>query len=162
MNILCSLLKNFDEIKQILYANKIHVLCLCETRLDTSVNDGEISVEGYRSGGGIILYIHESVAFKHRKDLFDDKLVLACIEIGLAKQKPFFLINWYRPPDSHINVFDKIETLLENVEITETEYVFLGDMNCDLLKLPPAHHTNRLLQIADEYELKQFVGRNLL
>lgn len=163
----CSLLKNLDEIRFILKTNKIHVLCLSETRLDQSVNDDEIHVEGYtnvrldrnRNGGGIIAYIHESVTFKHIKDLADNNLELSCIEICTVKQKPFLLINWYRPPDSHIDVFDKIEVVLENVEIQNTDYVFVGDMNCDLNKLPPAHHTKRLLQIAEEHELKQFVEK---
>ena len=66
---------------------------------------------------------------------------------------------WYRPPDSHNDIFDKVEHLLENVEVKNTDYILIGDLNCDLNKTPKAHHTNRLLRIAEEYELKQFVEK---
>ena len=84
---------------------------------------------------------------------------MACIEICLSKQKPFLLIYWYRPPDSHNDIFDKVEHLLENVEVKNTDYILIGDLNRDLNKTPKAHHTNRLLRIAEEYELKQFVEK---
>ena len=110
----CSLLKNLDEIKQLLQMNNIHILCLCETRLDNSISDEEVFIDSYkcirldrnRHGGGIIIFFHESIVFKYRTDLFVDNLELASIEVCLPKQKPFLLIYWYRPPDSHNDIFD--------------------------------------------------------
>ena len=65
----CSLYKNIEEIRHILPENNIPILTLCETRLDDSITNAEISVQGYRSvrrdrnrcGGGLIVYIHESL-----------------------------------------------------------------------------------------------------
>ena len=136
--------------------------------LDDSIRDEEICIDGYkcirldrnRHGGGIIIFAQESILSKYSTYLFSDNLELACIEICLPKQKPFLLIYWYRPPDSHNDIFDKVEHLLENVEDKNTDYILIGDLNCDLNKTPKAHHTNRLLRIAEEYELEQFVEKH--
>ena len=134
--------KNIEEIRHILPENNIPILTLCETRLDDSITNAEISVQGYRSvrrdrnrcGGGLIVYIHESLNFTERKDLHATSLELVCIQIDLPHQKPFIFISWYRPPDCNIHVFDLFEEVLQNVEATSLDYVLMGDLNCDLLQ----------------------------
>ena len=59
----CSLLKNIEEIRNIIMGNNFHVVTFCETRLDDSITNDDISVPGYRnlrrdrnrSGGGMIV-----------------------------------------------------------------------------------------------------------
>ena len=117
----CSLLRNVDEIRNILTNENIDILSLSETRLDSSVSDAEICIPGYwfvrldrnRNGGGILTYIKENIPFNVKRDLFTDGLELLCIEVCLAKQKPCVIVYWYRPPDSNIAIFDKFEALFQ-------------------------------------------------
>ena len=46
---ICSLLKNIDEVRNMLCKQNIKILCLCETRLDSSVSNSEIDVERFRA-----------------------------------------------------------------------------------------------------------------
>ena len=45
----CSLLKNIDEIRLLLDEAKINILTMCEARLDDSVSDNEIYIDGYNT-----------------------------------------------------------------------------------------------------------------
>ena len=165
----CSLFKNIEEIRHILTENHIHILCLCETRLDDSITNAEMSVHGYRlvrrdrnrNGGGVIVYIHESIDFCERKDLnhCDNFLEILCIQIKLPHQKPFIIVLWYRPPDCNISVFDSLEDVLQNVEATFLDYILIGDINCDLLQKDPSYHTKRLIQVTQAYNLHQHVDK---
>ena len=162
-----SLLKNIDEIRHLMNNNKIHILGLSETRLDDSVLDNEIRIDDYniirldrkRTGGGIILYVHESVQFVTHHDFAVANLELLCIEILIPKQKPFMLVYWYRPPDSSRDILDKFQSLIEQVDSRSLDYVLMGDFNCDLLKTPPSSQTNHLNHIVEDFDLKQFVSK---
>lgn len=102
----CSLYKNIEEIRCIMTENDIPLLTLCETRLDESITNAEITVQGYhavrrdrnRQGGGLIFYIHKSINFTERKDLnvSDNTLELLFLQIELPNQKPFIIVSWYR------------------------------------------------------------------
>ncbi|XP_041482134.1 uncharacterized protein LOC121429238 [Lytechinus variegatus] len=143
------------------------ILTLCETRLDQSVTNDEIHVNGYRvvrrdrnrNGGGVLTYIHESLNYHVVQELHvnTEGLELLCIQIQFSKQKPFMLIPWYRPPDSNIQIFDAIEEVLQSVETRFIEYILIGDLNCDMLSTNPSSHTKRLLRLATEYNLTQCV-----
>ena len=66
-------------------------------------------------------------------------------------------MSWYRPPDSSINVFDKLENILQDIETHLCDFVLVGDLNCDVLHNPPSNNTNRLYRVANEYGLTQCV-----
>ena len=63
---IASLLQHLDEIRLLLYDKKWDTLALNETRLDSSISDDLVSIEGYdvlradrkRNGGGS-MYIHQ-------------------------------------------------------------------------------------------------------
>ena len=163
----CSLFRNIDEIRNILTNENISILSLSETRLDSSVSEAEICIPGYRSvrldrnrnGGGILTYIKEDIPFNVKRDLFIDGLELMCVEICLAKQKPFVIVYWYRPPDSNIAIFDKVEALFQSLEFTSKDVIFYGDLNCDLLKDPLSSNAKRLQCLAEDFNLKQTVDK---
>ena len=72
-----SILKHFDEIKIFLDEKKPHIMGLNETKLDSSIGDDELSIEGYSlvrkdrntHGGGVELYVHNDIPFIKRLDL---------------------------------------------------------------------------------------------
>ena len=161
----CSLLKNIDEIRFLLNKANFDIITFCGARLDASVSDNEIYIDGYkivrndrnRNGGGVIIYVHSSLNHVVLEEYNNQNLELACIEVKVNKQKPFILLSWYRPPNSCINVFDSIENVLQSVEARYCDYVLVGDLNCDLLHKTPSNNTIRLRNIAEEFCLTQCV-----
>ena len=115
----------------------LDILALSETRLDNTFTDSAVSIEGYtlvrrdrcRSGGGVAMYIRNVIDYKIRSDLSDPDLEFLCIEIQNPKAKPFLLSNWYRPPNSPVELFDKFEALLGKIEAENVESNILGDIN---------------------------------
>ena len=102
----------------------LDVLALNETCLDNTISDSEIAIDSYfvvrcdrsRNGGGVDLYIRNTINAKVRSDLSDNDLEFLCVEINKPKTKPFLISSWYRPPSSTVELFDKFEVLLGRIE----------------------------------------------
>ena len=118
-----SLPKYLDELRLRMLSQTLDILALRETRLDNTFTDSAVSIEGYslvrrdrcRSGGGVAIYVRNVIDYKIRSDLSDPDLEFLCIQIQKPKAKPFLLSNWYRPPNSPIELFDKFEILLGKI-----------------------------------------------
>ena len=86
---ICTLLSNVDEIFSILHDNDFKILCLNETRLDHTIFDGEIEINGFnivrkdsnRKVGGVVIYICKTINFEIRDDLFDHSKEMIWLEI---------------------------------------------------------------------------------
>jgi exonuclease III len=84
-----SLMKHIDEIRFILTSTTLEVLAINESKLDNSINDGEIHIHGYvsirkdrtRHGGGVLIYIKENLVYSNRSDLVPYRLEMICLEI---------------------------------------------------------------------------------
>ena len=76
--------------------------------LDRSIPDGLIDIDGYevirkdrsRNGGGVCIYLRNSINFKVRSDLIPTELEAVCLEITKPHSKPFFVTTIYRPPNA--------------------------------------------------------------
>ena len=137
-----SLLKNLDEIKLILYNNDIHICMLNETRLDTSIDNHEIDIPGYsvvrkdrdRKGGGVAIYVHESLNYKQIEYSSLDNLEAVLISVNLKNAKPLLVLNWYRPPNSKSDVLDSYDNTLSFLEAFHCNVIVMGDINIDISK----------------------------
>ena len=94
------LFPKFDEIKILLGQNPdIDILCLCETFLNDSFSDSEFQLQGYQlfrkdrktNGGGIAMYIKDSLTCLQRHELESDNVESVWLEIQQSKQKSFIL-----------------------------------------------------------------------
>ena len=111
----------------------LDILALSETRLDNTFTDAAVSIEGFslvrrdrcRSGGGVAFYIRNVIDYKIRSDFSDPDLEFLCIQIQKPKTKPFLLSNWYRPPNSPIELFDKFEVLLGKLKRKILNQIYL-------------------------------------
>ena len=150
-----SLLKHIDELRILLANNMIDVLAINETRLDFTVSDREIHIDGYeivrrdratngRFGGGVCFYIRNCINFSVRNDLSFDQLENLCILINKPKARPFLIATWYRPPNSPVAKFNYLEKLLGTLDTENIEYYLLGDLNCDL-SVTDLDHSSRVL-----------------
>ena len=112
------MMTHFDELKLFIETNKPDIIGIGETMLDKTVNDCDGDISGYRVickdrncyGGGMLMYISESLNFNHREDL-DFDLESISVEIKAGKYKPFLVTTIYRPPDKPVAYFDQIESL---------------------------------------------------
>ena len=99
-----SLLLHIDEIRMFVNELGIHILVLNETKLDKSIDDSLVGIEGYtlkrcdrdRHGGGVAIYIKDTLLdkFTVREDLPKSNLELVCIEIKPVRAAPFFVMAW--------------------------------------------------------------------
>ena len=68
-----SLTRHLDEIRIFIEDKQPHILCLNETKIDDSISDDDIEIEGYivnrkdrnRFGGGVAIYIHNTIQFTY-------------------------------------------------------------------------------------------------
>ena len=100
-----------------------------------------MSIEGYdilrsdrkRNGGGVCMYIRCHVNYENRPDLIPNDLEAICLEIKQANSKSFIISSVYRPPNTSVETFSKIEKLIQQVDNENKEFYLLGDLNCNLL-----------------------------
>ena len=113
---------------------------MSESKLDDSVFDNEISIEGYkllradrtRNGGGVACYIKSELGYNHRKD-FSTDIENIFFDILLPNSKPILVGIIYRPPDQS-GFLGKLTEAIKNTEkFDEQEVYILGDFNINLL-----------------------------
>ena len=143
------LLNNFTTVEELISSNQnIDVLTLSETHITASQsNDKLYAISGYNfekrdgtvgKGGGVAVYIKNTVNYVRRTDLESEKLENIVIEITLTTSKNVLINTHYRPPQGS-NYLQKNynELFAESLELvcSETkEVILLGDMNVDYLK----------------------------
>ena len=134
------MMTHFDELKLFIETNKPDIIGISETKLDKTINDCDICISGYRvirkdrncRGGGVLMYLNESLNVKHKEDL-DFNIESISVEIKIGNYKPFLVTTIYRPPDKPVAYFDQIETLISSTDLEGKESILMGDLNCDLL-----------------------------
>ena len=163
-----SLSKHNDELRIILNDNVLDVLAINEAKLDDTVSDGELFINGYdivrrdravngRRGGGVCFYVRSNIDYFVRNDLSSDILEILSIEIRKPNARPFVITTWYRPPDSPVELFSHFETVIGKLDSEGIEHVVLGDMNADYLS-PSDSTTKALLNVTVVYNLKQLIN----
>ena len=83
-----------DEIRHSMCSKNIDLIAFNETRLDPSISDGLIHLDGYEvvrkdrsrsNGGGVCIYLRSSINYKIRSDLIPPELEAVCLEITKPK-----------------------------------------------------------------------------
>ena len=109
-----------------------------------------------RNGGGVALYIRNSINYENIQTL-DERLELLCIKVIKPKAKPFIVGTWYRPPGSPNEIMHAFESALERLEQYDLETNILGDFNCDIAASPLDHQTVKFLDICNLYQFQQLI-----
>ena len=94
-----SLTKYIDEIRLLLYDKKLDVLALNETRLDSSISDELLAIDGNdiiradrnRNGDGVCIYIRYHVNYEKCSDLIPTGLEAVCLEIKQSNSRSFII-----------------------------------------------------------------------
>ena len=135
---------------------------MSETWLSKSVSDNEVRVDGYRTyrkdrggnGGGVLVYVSETLKSCRRVDLEKDDVEAVWIELRF-QMKEVLCCNIYRPPGANHELMESIYSMTELVVQEGKEVVIAGDFNCNLLH--PKSVVQDLLATAVECNLKQLV-----
>ena len=152
-----SLLKNIEELGQLLSLNSIGIFALNETRLDNSITDSEVNIPNYniirkdrdRRGGGICIYIHENILFeKLSLPNSVDSLEVLCIIIKVKNSRPIILVNWYRPPNVN-NILTCYEELLIYLGGFHYPIILMGDTNYNIFKKTLNCDTRKYCELND-------------
>ena len=69
-------------------------------------------MDGICIGGGVFMYIHDSIKCKRRLDVPSDDLEVIGTEDEPPKRKSFFVLAWYRAPSDPVGSFTKLEEVL--------------------------------------------------
>ena len=137
-----SLRRHKDELEVLMRENKIDILALSETKLDSKTEEEQVSIPGYTvlrcdrnsHGGDVAIYLRYTLNFEHRTDLKTDNEMI-CIELKPKCSKLFILLAWYRPPNYETEALTEVNTLLETLEKEQKETLLIGDVNCNDLDL---------------------------
>lgn len=88
-----------------------------------------------KSGGGILVYVNNSLQAKRREDLEADDLEILWLEVCPYKSsRPLFIGGVYRPPYFRVAVDKRLGKNSENVHLLNKETILLGDINIDFLR----------------------------
>ena len=160
----CSLRKKVNEVQNVIAARGIHIMCIAETWLDDSVSDGELTIPHFclhrrdRSegrGGGVCMYIHESLSAVQLKTLESNALELMWMEIH-GKKRKHLVGCYYRPPSALAGSWDILENVLEQATAVTDDLILAGDLNVNMLDSQDANY-RRLHSITTKFSLVNHV-----
>ena len=106
---------------------------ITESKLDNSVTDKEININGYsiirndrnRNGGGVACYIRDDLCF-NKKNIFSNSIEHIFFEILIPKVKPIAIGIFYRPPNSN-DFLDTLSNNFQQIDSKKNEIYLLGD-----------------------------------
>ena len=160
---------HFLQLKEFTKINKIDVLTVSETWLNTTVTNKEVEIEGYKlhrldrlhkKGGGICTYVRKGIKSTVIKDLTqisDTNFHQLWITLQYKKSKSLLVCTSYRPPDCSTDCFENffkpsyIQALILGKPI-----IILGDLNCNMLKTTSPEF-KALTELTSELNLKQII-----
>lgn len=154
---ICSL-RNIIHV--FLQLNKIDILAVSETHLNSYFQDSELIINGYsiyrkdrnKFGGGVTIYIHCHFPCKVRYDLIKDNIEAIWIQMHLPHLKPFLAGCCYRAPNSNVEYLDTLCEMMYHITEENREIYLLRDSNVDWLS-ENCSLKSKLRSMADTCEL---------
>ena len=142
------------------------IIGITESKIDNSVLDEEIKIEGYEIlrmdrnsfGGGVVCYIKVGTAYDRKSD-FSDEIENVFLNIFLPKSKPILVGIIYKPPDQ-TDFVTKFSAAIDNTKnFDANETYILGDLNFDLLKKEETFYIKKYKEFCQMYGLKQIINQ---
>ena len=109
-----------------------------------------------RPGGGVVIYVRDSIYCKRRNNLEVQGLEAAWVEIHV-KSKTLLVGGFYRPPNSNAAYFELLSESIDRAYNTNIIDIFiLGDFNYNLAML----NVNKMTDLIQEYNLTQLISEH--
>ena len=159
--------KNFESIR-LINKTSFDLVCINETRLDQTIKNSEVELQGYdlvrrdrnRHGGGVAIYIRKVIPYLERKCLIPDNVEAICLEIQKPNAKPIIISTWYRPPGSKSELLERFELFLQNIDNENKETIITGDFNINLLpKENELSVAERFKELLNTFQLQQLINK---
>ena len=152
--------------------SKFDIFAISESKLDASIHDNEIKIDGYdfyrldhnRHGGGVLFYVNEQLESHPLKHLSDSNYESLWIKVCLSKTKPIFLSVVYRPPSNGSDL-DSTENLCAYLKQCEkqlprsNEVFICGDLNCNMLNKYAL--SSKIKDLCSSLSLKQLIEEQI-
>ena len=160
-----SLLPKIDELRIVCSVSKPDVVCITESWLDSTIDDCEISIQGYsafrldrsRHGDGVLIYVKSlftcSILFKGTTECI--VINVACF-VNPSPGSDVSICLFYRPPSSAYSLLDTLFDTLCNIFVSlASNFYLIGDFNIDFFT--PSFLYHKLLSIVTSFNLTQVV-----
>ena len=162
---ICSLYSKIDEIRCIssIIQGQVSLLGFSETHLCGKIDNREINIPGYqlfrndrdsRSGGGVAVYVFESIRCLQRTDLLSVEIESLWIEIIHTNNSPILIGVVYRPPNSSNDWFNQFEAQIDKASTIAQNIIMMGEFNIDFQKEIP----HRWQQLYQSYSFIQLIN----
>ena len=132
-------------LKDTISTSKINILCIDETKLDTSFPDSQFKIDGCQfplfrkyqdsKGGGKIIYVREGIVAKRLSHCESPSIESICKELTISKRKWCILFVYRLPYFNKGEFFKEISNSLSKALKCYDNIVLAGDLNFDLLDL---------------------------
>ena len=144
------------------------ILCINETRLDKTIKNSEIGLQGYdltrrdrnRNGGGVAIYVRNNISYAERSASVPENVEALCIEVINPNAKPILISTWYRPPNSNSEILAFFLIFLQSIDKENREIIITGDFNIDLMPSDIENsNLKRLKEMLNTYQLSQLINK---
>ena len=133
-----SLLPKIDELREIVKISNPAVIGITETKLDNSIGDSEIFIDGYctirfdrnRKGGGVICYVTNKICY-NTKNCISNKIANIFAELLIPKTKPITVGIVCKPPDQ-TRFLEILSDSLKWLNMLSEEWHIPGDLNINV------------------------------
>lgn len=106
-----------------------------------------------RPGGGVIIYVRNTLVAHRRTDLEINGLEAVWLEI-IVRSKTILIGGFYRPPNSNNDYFDLIFESIDKAYSTNiADIIITGDFNVNML----VNGHNKMTDVTQQYNLKQLI-----
>ena len=142
------------------------IFCFSETHLNSNWSDDELQIREfnfirkdrtYASGGGILIYIPETINFQYRNDFSLQEnnypLEFIWLEFKHPNSKPFLMAIMYQPGNNTL-WRDNLNYVLDMADNEHKEIIMLGDLNTNF---QDKHSYQQLHVLTSQYQLKQLI-----
>ena len=65
-----------------------------------------VCLDHNKFGGGVAIYIKNTIPYFARTDFVPDNLEMICVEITRQHCRPFLITTWYQPPNLELDIFN--------------------------------------------------------
>ena len=137
LNVNSSLSKT-EELRTLAFKTDISALGITETKLDNTVSNEELKIDGYnllrsdrnKNGGRVACYIKNNIAHNHQSSI-SENIENIVLDILLPKSKPISVDIIYRPLNQ-VYFFDHFNNALGKLPFQSNKIYLLGDFNINL------------------------------
>ena len=141
------------------------IICLNETFCDGSITDNEITLPNYsivrkdrnRHGGGVAMYIRNSLTFICREDLETDDVECIWVEVKCKQRQSVLISSIYRRHSSCAECIDKLGDIIDMASCERKEIIVIGDFNCDVSENDASVNSDPITSCFNLFQMTQLI-----